>query len=175
MENCARLYPHHLQGEGHFTALLKKEGSSSSVCRQADIKRFSHPELSEFLSLISYPFEPDRITLLNDRILYLPQSVPPFASVRTLRSGLLLGTLKKNHFEPSQHLAQFLKPGMFKKEIQLSETDIRIEKYLHGETIRADEEYNGWVCVCAGKYPLGFGKQNGFTIKNKIEKGYRII
>ncbi len=51
--------------------------------------------------------------------------------------------------------------------------DLRITKYLKGETIQADSDYSGWVLICAGSYPLGWGKITKGSIKNKIEPGFR--
>ncbi len=55
--------------------------------------------------------------------------------------------------------------------------DIRVVKYLKGETITADgaactgEE--GWCLVCADGRPLGFARRNGEMLKNKLDPGWR--
>ena len=113
--------------------------------------------------------------ILNDRIYLLPELNFAHDSVRVIRSGLLLGTLKRDRFEPSQHLAYALKQEEFDQCVSFAADDIRIEKYLRGETVTADESHDGWVLVCADGYPLGFGRMNGRNIKNKLEKGYRRI
>ena len=91
----------------------------------------------------------------------------------TLRSGLLLGTLKRNRFEPSQHLAMSLKTEQFSQTVNLSANDERTERYLRGETIQFETPYRGWVLVCVDGYPLGFAKAEGNKLKNKIEAGHR--
>ena len=75
-----------------------------------------------------------------------------------MRSGLLLGTLKRNRFEPSQHLAMSLKAEQFSQTVNLSASDERTERYLRGETIQFETPYRGWVLVCVEGYPLGFAK-----------------
>jgi len=81
--------------------------------------------------------------------------------------------VKKNSFEPSQHLAQYLRKDQFDQVLSFDPDDQRIAKYLKGETIQADSQYSGWVLICAGDYPLGWGKITKGSIKNKIEPGFR--
>ena len=86
-----------------------------------------------------------------------------------------MGSVKKDRFEPSQHLALSLKADQFDNVLKLEPDDIRCEKYLRGETISDDACRDGWVLVCVKDYPLGFGKCSSHTIKNKLEKGFRKI
>ena len=173
-ENCIRLYPHRIRGEGHFAALLKKSGSEIRQSRTSSAVS-GHPlkneALQEFLRHVSVSFDTARIVLNRDRVLYEPSF--DHTGIRTVRSGLLLGTVKKNSFEPSQHLAQYLRKDQFDQVLSFDPDDQRIAKYLKGETIQADSQYSGWVLVCAGDYPLGWGKITKGSIKNKIEPGFR--
>ena len=67
----------------------------------------------------------------------------------------------------------------------LSADDERVIRYLKGETIRADEPgdsgtggnapRDGWVLLCAGGYPVGWGKKTGATVKNKYHSGWRLM
>jgi NOL1/NOP2/fmu family ribosome biogenesis protein len=89
-----------------------------------------------------------------------------------------MGDMKKNRFEPSQSLAMFLKAEQFPNVVKLSVEDDRVVKYLKGETIELSEEEaescrNGICLICVGEYPLGFGKLNRGTIKNKYLPGWR--
>ncbi len=65
--------------------------------------------LKEFLEDIDWDFQPSRIEIRKDRVYYMPEKVPDLRGVRFLRTGLLLGELKKQRFEPSQALAMWLK------------------------------------------------------------------
>ncbi len=173
-ENCIRLYPHRIHGEGHFAALLKKgtavpvNRSDSSLPKNKPLKSEA---FQEFMRHVGVIFDPARIVLNKDRVLYEPAF--DHQGIRTVRSGLLLGTVKKNSFEPSQHLAQYLRKDQFDQVICFEPDDLRITKYLKGETIQADSDYSGWVLICAGSYPLGWGKITKGSIKNKIEPGFR--
>lgn len=56
----------------------------------------------------------------------------------------------------------------------LEADDIRVIKYLKGETIDVDGE-NGYVLVCVAGYPLGWGKRTNGSIKNKYLAGWRLM
>lgn len=66
--------------------------------------------------------------------------MPDVKGLRLLRHGLFLGEVKKNRFEPSQSLAMYLKKNQFDNVVDLQADDIRVIKYLKGETIELDTE-----------------------------------
>ena len=174
MQVCMRLYPHRLKGEGHFAALLEKEGASVSSCnKKMTDDRIDNPSFHEFMKHVSMDTEGYMLKQQKDRIYLIPDIPFDHSGVRVIRSGLLLGTLKNERFEPSQQLAFTLKENEFDQCVCFKSDDIRTEKYLKGETVTADEEGQGWVLVLADHYPLGFGRISGHTVKNKLEKGYR--
>src|SRR5699024_11910263 len=117
--------------------------------------------------------------LLDESVYYFsPVDVSALRGLHFLRNGLYLGDLKKNRFEPSQPLALSLGRNGFTSMIHLDPADDRISKYLKGETLNLQEEEisspNGWQLVCAGDFPLGWGKLVGQTLKNKYPSGWRI-
>ncbi|MBR3349020.1 MAG: RsmB/NOP family class I SAM-dependent RNA methyltransferase [Solobacterium sp.] len=173
-ENCMRLYPHRLKGEGHFVSLLRKAGHSVSGHEKTVPRMIRHAGFEQFMKQIDLKNDYE-YRMIKDRIYALPETAFDNTSLRTVRSGLYMGSVKKERFEPSQHLAFSLKEEQFANVLNLSCDDIRTEKYLRGETISADECKDGWVLVCTDHHPLGFGKCSGGTIKNKMEKGYRKI
>lgn len=173
MEHAVRLYPHRLNGEGHFTALLKKEGKnqkedSGNATPLAKLPK----EMQEFAALIAPDFFRGTVQKIQNS-LYLISHAIDNTSVRTLRSGLLLGEIRNGRFEPSQALAMALKKEEFAQCISFSANDAAIEKYLRGETVFTSAKYNGWVLICVDDYPLGFGKMQNGQIKNKIKAGVR--
>ncbi|MDO4413849.1 MAG: RsmB/NOP family class I SAM-dependent RNA methyltransferase [Erysipelotrichaceae bacterium] len=173
-EKCMRLYPHKLNGEGHFVSLLRKKGTSVQNNTQNKIRSVRHEGFEEFMKLI-HKDSKHSYQIIKDRIYQLPDVPFDTSSIRTVLSGLYMGSVKKDRFEPSQHLAQSLKADEFDNVLKLKSDDIRCEKFLRGETIMDDECRNGWVLVCVDDYPLGFGKCSSHTIKNKLEKGFRKI
>ena len=103
--------------------------------------------------------------------------MPDNNKLRILRSGLLLGELKKNRFEPSQALAMVLKASEYPYTVSLPVNDERIIKYLKGETVDlpefSDRVKKGWILFCVDNYPLGWGKYDGYSLKNKYLAGWR--
>lgn len=175
MEECVRLYPHKIKGEGHFVALLQKEGNASKKVFKKE--NSSLPEaFKEFLKICSFDFSKGCFSIKNDKIIWSPQQLSEHKRWRLLRSGLICGEIKKNHFEPSQAFALALKKEEFKNTADLSVDDPRVIKYLKGETIdikNQDTTSKRWILVCVDGFPLGFGKIDKGIIKNKYAKGWR--
>lgn len=101
----------------------------------------------------------------------------PQKGIRYLRTGLLLGTLAKKRFEPSQAFAMALKAEQFDSVLELSGKDERVIRYLKGETLDvhdiASARDGGWQLVCADGFPLGWAKRIGNQLKNKYYAGWR--
>lgn len=180
LTGCLRLFPHKIKGEGHFMALLKKKNSAAgkTIISKAMKKEPALPEeLSDFLSMVLKPLERSRIRVKNDAVYYMPEHFPEKAGgLRYLRTGLLLGELKKGRFEPGQAFAMALKPEQFKQSISWEKQDERVIRYLKGETISLKEEegpVKGWCLVCVDGFPLGFAKGTGYSLKNKYYPGWR--
>ena len=97
--------------------------------------------------------------------------------LRYLRTGLLLGTCKKERFEPSQALAMALSAHSYPDTLDLLADDPRILRYLKGETIEhtGDEPLKkGWVLICVDGMALGWAKYAGGVLKNKYYPGWRM-
>lgn len=177
---CIRLFPHKIEGEGHFLALLKKaEGemkASLPAPRYQNKDLIKASEWEEFCTSTTMEFDPGRLDVRGERVFYMPADLGDLRGIRFLRSGLYLGDIKKNRFEPSQALAMCLKKEQFSAVIDLPVEDERVIRYLKGETIALEENEGskkGWQLVCVDGYPLGFGKRTGSTLKNKYHSGWR--
>ncbi len=180
LSGCLRLFPHKVKGEGHFMALLRKKQSHERediISKETEKEKTLPEELKEFLSLISRQFDTRRIYMKEDCVYYLPECFPKQEKkLRYLRTGLLLGEMKKGRFEPAQPLAMALKQGEFKQTISWNKSDERVIRYLKGETIFLTEEEGqkkGWCLICVDGHPLGFAKGSGNTLKNKYYPGWR--
>ena len=78
--------------------------------------------------------------MIKDNYVYLCSPyMPGQKGLRIMRTGLLLGELKKNRFEPSQALAMVLKISDYPDVINLPASDERVIKYLKGETLDLPE------------------------------------
>lgn len=186
LKKCRRLWPHRIEGEGHFVAMVKKEEVSvKSVISEDTLisdyifsKDKLSPEAVSFIESIDYPFDMNRFDIQKERVFYIPEQMPNVKGLRILRCGLYMGDMKKNRFEPSQSLAMFLRNQQFSNIVSFPVSDDRVIKYLKGETIELTETEqenikDGICLICADSYSLGFGKLNKGTIKNKYLPGWR--
>ena len=179
LRRTVRIFPHRMKGEGHFLALLRKGEAGSQPCSPAlKAKGIKLPaELEEFLRDVDRDMEPSRIDLRGGRVYYMPEDLPSLKGIRFLRTGLLLGELKKNRFEPSQAFAMNLKKEEYRRTLDLPAEDPRVVRYLKGETLDVEDlvsnREKGWYLVCVDGYPLGFGKLVNQTLKNKYLPGWR--
>lgn len=186
LKRTVRIFPHRMKGEGHFLALLRK-GSSGTTDRIQQKKsgaaaakrgRKKLPEeLEEFLADIRREFDPERIDIRAEKVYYMPEGLPPLNGVRFLRTGLLMGELKKKRFEPSQAFAMNLKKEEYPRILNFAVSDDRVVKYLKGETLDVEDlvsaKAKGWYLICTDGYPLGFGKLSNQVLKNKYLPGWR--
>lgn len=178
MEEAVRLFPHRLKGEGHFVALLHKKGSHEKNIPEViqGCKKIPD-EITEFLGEYDKKTGTGRLEISGDKVYIMPEGTERLRGLRILRSGLLLGELKKNRFEPSQAFAMTVDPDKYSTVAYLKSDDINVIKYLKGETIEvSDSELKGSaknVLVCVDGFPLGWGKLNGTTVKNKYLPGWR--
>lgn len=178
LKKAIRIWPHRMEGEGHFVALLQKSMDADADTYRGE--RVRPAKLSEeaeaFLSHISLGLEPERIISREEKLYYLPEGLPELTGLRILRTGLLLGEMKKNRFEPSQALACALKAEEYDNCYNLSSEDADVIRYLKCETITATEPVkDGFVLVCVDGYPLGWGKAANGVIKNKYLAGWRMM
>ncbi len=177
--NAVRIWPHKVKGEGHFTALLMKDSEAEQsfnamMYRSKSVKKEIAGGTEEFLASLNFDFNPDRFMIKDNRLYELPEDVPDFSSLRTLRSGLLIGEIKKDRFEPSQALAMALKMEDYDNIYNLSADDPEVIKYLKCETINIPESNkNGRVLICVDGYPLGWGKATNGILKNRYLAGWR--
>lgn len=195
LTGCMRLFPHKIQGEGHFLALLRKNGKAEKEAyentkKSSDSRRkkyynsenFGRTALEraddfwDFLKETKLEWEKSRIVEKQDMVYYLPEGFKMGNGLRYLRTGLWMGKLKKGRFEPSQAMAMVLRENTYANSISFDSQDIRVIRYLKGETITLKENERtakGWCLVCVEGFALGFAKANGMILKNKYYPGWR--
>lgn len=181
---CARIFPHKMEGEGHFLALLRKRGESVGIRHRSCLHtgRPSRDEakvLCEFMKDVTMEWDLEQTEVRSGQAYFLPEPPQIEGKLPFLRNGLYLGEIRRGRFEPSQSLAMALKgAGEYKSVLDFEYTDIRVHKYLCGETVTVDDlspsRPNGWQLVCVNGYPLGWGKLVNGTLKNKYHPGWRM-
>ena len=214
LKKCVRIWPHKMAGEGHFLALLHKKAPGEEVAKEqncekvlastaehsaiSDIKGIGKPEtkaLTEFFADVSMEMNWKQVEVRKDQVYLVPEALGARKGLVFLRNGLYLGEIRKDRFEPSQSFAMALKKEEYTAVVDLDYSDVRVEKYLRGETLEVDDivEHNlqeaekmsdtksmkkrlekGWQLVCVNGYPLGWGKLVNGILKNKYHAGWRM-
>ncbi len=180
MKKCLRLFPHKLEGEGHFVAMFRKKtegygGLAGAFRGFLPIGKLPK-ELCAFLDLCHIPVDRNRIICRGESYYHIPEKTPDLSGLRLLRTGLLLGECKKDRFEPSQALASSLRIGEYDNSYQLDVQDPRVIRYLKCESVDLPEDLpDGYVLLFAGDCSLGFVKKKGCNFKNKYLPGWRLM
>lgn len=186
LRKTIRLWPHKIKGEGHFVAVLQKEGDLAEdldavVISRNGLEKTSAlkdcKELEEFLkkeikaSWLSAE-KSNCYLKFKDNIYLLPNKMPGLKGLKVQRSGLQIGVLLKNRFEPSHALALALTPQEVVHTWNLDGDSKEARNYLKGGTFTADGE-KGWYLITVDGYSMGWGKLAGGTMKNHYPKGLR--
>lgn len=179
IEKTIRLWPNKLHGEGHYVAVLQKDGtcdaSYEGYCKNGLQKGISEKECKEYLAFCE-DFLRIKLegTLLKygDQLYLAPKGMPSTNQLKVLRPGLHLGTMKKNRFEPSHALALSLKPQDAEYVADFPADGAEIRAYLNGQTLNYEGE-KGWYLITVDGYSIGWGKLAGGVMKNHYPKGLR--
>ena len=188
LTGTVRMMTHHFAGEGQFVAKLQDpcpaEPAVAKRPRRAKKKKgrkvSGQPNKEQLRLWTAFQQEtlPDfNVTpadlYVSGTYLYLYRHEWPALSGLTYqRPGLLLGTFKKNRFEPSYALALAIRPEEVAHVLEVSAD--QWAAYVSGQVLALDEEYPaGWTLLtCEGK-PFAFGKVVGRTVKNFFPKALR--
>ncbi len=220
LPGALRLFPHRIEGEGHFLALFrkkerpdgrpprpsepdrnpsggpiggksfrgkkgreegkyakagKKDREPATMEAQEAFFAFSDAMRPRKKDGQTLPFDRGRLALVGENLYALPRDFPETGGLRFLRSGLLLGQVKRGRFEPSQALAMALEAEQFPSSLLLPFGDERVIRYLKGESLESAPGggKDGWRLVCLDRFPLGWAKDAGNLLKNKYYPGWR--
>lgn len=179
IEKAVRLWPHKLDGEGHFMIVFEK----SPDCQEPQAQPMAvkeagvSEEFREFMTRISSDFGESTLIYKDNRYYMVPVGLPDLKGLRILRSGLLLGEQKKGRFEPSQALACALAGDEYDNVYNLTADCPEVLRYLKCESIdvRDSDVKDGYVLVTCDGYSLGFGKLKNGSFKNKYLPGWRLM
>lgn len=173
-----RIWPHKEKGEGHFAAVVEKEGECEQVKTAVVGKKIENSFLKQYEEFAKETLQlsmESEFIMFGDNLYALPAGAPALEKLKVLRPGLHLGSFKKKRFEPSHALAHALKPEECKRVLNLSYEQPEVLGYLRGETIQKDGEEKGWYLVCVEGIPMGFAKYSNGMFKNHYPKGLRIF
>lgn len=175
IENTIRIWPHHVEGEGHFIAFLRKKDDKPSprlqMIKQHSVDRnlqYYRHFVKQFLKKIPKGL----FTFFGDHLYIVPDEMIDMKGLRILRAGWHLGVNKRNRFEPSHALALSLQPRDVMLTYDLSSDSEDVIKYLKGETFPASGS-KGWYMISVDGYSLGWGKLVNGMMKNHYPRGLR--
>lgn len=183
LAGAVRLFPHRLEGEGHFACLLKKaeagtdfepEKRSKTELRERRKTEKTDWELWRRFAqeVLAVDLAEDRLRVAGERLYYLPALNPDFGRLRIVHPGVWLGTFKKERFEPAHPLALFLKPGQAQKTVDFAPEARELAAYLRGESLPS--EAAGWTLVTVNGFGIGWGKGVQGTLKNHFPRGWMV-
>lgn len=177
LAGAARFWPHRVAGEGHFIALLRRTGgeegrwqgsSAPAPAREARELWRSFVEST----LASDPAAGAELAMFGEQLHALSPELPSTERVRTLRSGLWLGTPRRGRFEPSHALALALRARDSLRRLELEPQDPRLDRYLQGHPL-PEPGAAGWLLVTVSGFPVGWGRRAQGIVKNAYPKGLR--
>ncbi len=175
IEKTIRLWPHQLQGEGHYIAVLRKTTGQETTKRKYAETLTDHKHLHDYFQFVK---ETLRITpqgqyvLFGDQLYIVPDEMLSLKNLKVIRPGWHLGTIKKNRFEPSHALALSLSREEVKYTRSLAKNSQEIFAYLNGQAIQAQGP-KGWYLIEVDQFSIGWGKLTDQVLKNHYPKGLR--
>lgn len=190
MLRTERIWPHRHEGEGHFVALLEKDGSpepeqpspAGKRPRASKSAQEAQAALREFRGFLAetapeWTLPQGEPLFFGDQLYLLParpdRAFGPdsLTGLKVLRPGLHLAERKKNRLEPAHACA--LAVSGIAREAALAPDSPDALKYLRGETFESSNAPDGWIAVTVGGYAIGWGKCQNGLVKNHYPKGLR--
>ena len=190
-----RLWPHRDEGEGHYAAVLEKEGERTERWRSPSPpakggKRERGGGAAEALALYrefaaealpGFELPPAGEPLLfGESLFWLPRpegspvGAASLARLRLPRPGLHLGDVRKGRFEPAHALAMAVSGSMAARRREAAPDSPETAAYLRGESLPApDGLARGWGLATVDGCPLGWFKASDGVCKNRLPKGLR--
>ena len=185
LQRTIRLWPHKVKGEGHFAAVLRKNGSreGSRLCFgrggvQPGIGVQDYRSFLDFakenLKLPSDAFDGKIFVRFGEQLYLAPGDMPALKGMKVLRPGLHLGTLKKGRFEPSHALALALSPDKARHVFDFSIESTK-ERTGNGSMGNSTGDSRG-NSIDNSKVDPGIRDYlNGLTFSCEGEKGWYLI
>ena len=167
-DGSLRMWPHKLLGEGHFAAVLRREGQPEER-ENTPVGEKLPRQWAEFAAAMDITLPAGKAVQFGSSLYWAPKELPDIRGIKVLRPGLELGEVKKDRFEPAHALALWLQTAA--NTLELSSEGEGIKAYLHGETIPCNSK--GWCLVRVDGYTVGWGKCDGNVLKNHYPKGLR--
>ncbi|WP_276495887.1 methyltransferase RsmF C-terminal domain-like protein [Pontibacter litorisediminis] len=178
-----RFYPHRVQGEGFFMAVVRKAGEEQPISHGKSKKKkykLSIAGKKEQALVADWLQQPEQYAFLQygEVISAIPQNLfeaadEVYQHLYVLYAGTELAEVKGKKLKPLQGLAlsQHLNMAAF----QIAELDLeQALRYLRKEDISLGSNGNDWLLLQYKDLPLGWAKQIGNRMNNYYPKEWRI-
>lgn len=190
-----RLWPHKVEGEGHFLCVLQRDGTNTggnthyapgggiTPAKKEQIKAFLDFQNNFLKNRFGNEKDADYrgdFLMFGDQLYLCPLFTPAIKGLKVLRPGMHLGTNIKDRFEPSHALALLLDKDKVRLSYDISSEDLMMRQYLNGQALRPGQKQEcisgekGWCLITCDGYSLGWCKLAGGVLKNHYPKGLRI-
>lgn len=177
LERCVRLWPHLIVGEGHFVAVLEREGTAKrrhfAACTASLPGKISRLVEAFWNDVLLTKEMPDSGWHMAGRgLFWSPVSPAEWKGLRVVRSGWLLGSVTHDQFVPSHALAMTLCGADVRRFLDLGGESSMAVSYLQGQPLTSPGP-EGWVLVTYEGYAMGWGKRVGAIVKNHYPRHMR--
>lgn len=175
--SARRFWPHLHRGEGHFMALLMKNGGKEQLAAIGgkNEKAQAPAAWTRFVeeNMTAAPGGIPRL-LPDGRLMLLPEGLPPgYEAFRIAACGVHAGDMKGDRFAPNHGLFMAYPVSAFQRRVYCG--DEMLGAYFAGNTVLSDLPGKGFCAVTGLKmnWPVGFGKLVDGVVKNHLPKGLR--
>ncbi len=180
LTQTARLWPHKLRGEGHFTAVLEKD-EGESFGGKMDKPSKSYKRLKEapqelkafYKENLTIPLPEDLYYYtIGEQLFSCPFEPLSIDGLKVLRMGIHVGTIAYGKIKPAQSFIMSLPKNAFKRNVDFTWDSDEVKRYVRGESLNLPGK-NGLTAVRVEGYILGVGDLRGGVLKNAYPKGWR--
>jgi len=186
IKRAVRIWPHQTRGEGHFIALLVKQGQtdknqarpkdkpqdSKNGSKRKSLTGTNRTYQAFESSFLNISLSEKNILIKGTYVYHQPTGLPDLTGLKVIHPGWWLGTFHTDRFSPSHAFAMGLHTEQVKEVLDLKLGDQAISKYLHGESL-ISSGVDGWILVAVDGFPLGWGKRVQNVVKNYYPHGLR--
>lgn len=185
LEKTRRFFPFHARGEGQYVAVMQKSENAETeeIVTVKNFKKsnktaehrltFSQTDIAKKFIKSLLGRDDFELEGIGNKINILPSKPLGTSGLRVLSKGVILGEIIKGRLEP--HHQFFMAYGSaFKNKLNLKISDSRVEKYLAGEEITAENLENGFGALLIENCVIGGFKNNNGVLKNRYPKGLRV-
>ncbi|RIJ41650.1 methyltransferase RsmF C-terminal domain-like protein [Pontibacter oryzae] len=178
-----RFYPHRVQGEGFFMAVMRKQGDAEEVIHGKSRKKkykLTPAGKKEKTLVENWLEQPEQYTFLQygEVISALPENLfeaadEVYQNLYVLYAGIELAEVKGKKLKPLQGLA--LSQHLNKDAFEVADLNLdQALRYLRKEDINLGTNGNDWLLLQYNGLPLGWAKQIGNRMNNYYPKEWRI-